>query len=500
MLSTNSLLASSCGKLSQAILSHSTLEMESVLGQSPSSVLERNTLGQTPLHLAIGWPDGVARLLEAGADINAMDIYALTPMLYACSSRCLKTVHQLLVVGSALRSHLDQGHSRSVRLVIEFALTEAAYRIDIIEALIEALSSRRRQLLELATSILPAERILELSIVKDQTLDERTSDVYDAVVGINPAVPIAFYSHSRELGTVFHMKLLNSEVADRLFNAGFQDIEGYNAQGLTPLMALGFIVFWHNESQSPLLSWFVCKGANVLTAQRDQDWRTLHFVAAQFGCFSARQWLSYPKGLSSKYMNRCIGEISYAIKYSGGLPLVLRTHDGCFCACSSSGCTMTISMLKAYVSFARDQKMGNVFKGTPRFRFQIVDLWMSLIPKELTLTAEVVDEILRLVLFEELNLTHTCCRFNSRMFQAFQDSTDAYDGPLIQEEEADMIRELEDLLKLAQSCWRDSSEPLSEFIKLFVAENIDGNLKFWDEEYAREVEDLGVKLERSLVV
>lgn len=86
----NSSVASSCGILSEAVLSQSEVAVDSALRNSPSSVWERNILGQTPLHLAAGWPLGVARLLEAGADINTLDNHPLTPLLYACSAQCFK--------------------------------------------------------------------------------------------------------------------------------------------------------------------------------------------------------------------------------------------------------------------------------------------------------------------------------------------------------------------------------------------------------------------------
>lgn len=420
-----------------------------------------------------------------------MDKQSLTPLLYACSTRCIKSIQQFLAEGSALRSHIHQEHSEIVYSVLGFALTETC-PMNIIDVLIEALSSRRKELLELAIGILASERLRQLDISQDQTLDERTSDVYNALTEIGTAIPVALYSHSKNLGTVFHMKRLNTEVADRLYDAGFRDIEGYNAQGLTPLMSLAFILFRPSESYSSLLSWFVSKGANIMTLQRDQHSRALHFIAAQFGHFIAGQWLFYPEGLSSRFMRQFIKEISYAIERSGGLPLVLRTTDCCSCACSLSGCTMTVSMMKSYLSCAKTCKFDRVSPGNAEIRF---DLWVSLTAAEPELTAEVVTEILRLILFEELELSHTCCRITSDgVFEAFKDATDRC---TIQEEEADIIQHLEDLLKISISRWQDFSGPLSVFIKKFIADELDYSPHDWDEDYAKKVEDLGVKLDRS---
>jgi len=261
------LILLTCGILSDTVLCQSEAALDSALRNSPSDVWERNILGQTPLYLAAGWPRGVARLLEAGADINAMDNHSLTPMLYACSAQCLNTVQQLLAEGSALRSHIDKGHSRSVCSALELALPGSRCYIDIIGILIKASSARRKQLLELATEILPAERIKDLHITAGRTLDERASDVYDVLKHIGIAMPVALYSHSRELGTVFHMKTLVCRTADQLFDAGFRDIEGYNTRGLTTLMALHFANLFGSPDPH-LFFWFVSKGASLLTFQR----------------------------------------------------------------------------------------------------------------------------------------------------------------------------------------------------------------------------------------
>ncbi len=325
--------------------------LDSALRNSPSDVWERNILGQTPLYLAAGWPRGVARLLEAGADINAMDNHSLTPMLYACSAQCLNTVQQLLAEGSALRSHIDKGHSRSVCSALELALPGSRCYIDIIGILIKASSARRKQLLELATKILPAERIKDLHITAGRTLDERASDVYDALKHIGIAMPVALYSHSRELGTVFHMKTLVCRAADQLFDAGFRDIEGYNARGLTTLMALHFANLFGSPDPH-LFFWFVSKGASLLTFQRNRNWRALHYIAARFREICAYRWTTDADKVSHR-LTPHINGISYAVTQSGNAALVARISDPCSCACSSTGCTISISVSNAYSSSIR---------------------------------------------------------------------------------------------------------------------------------------------------
>lgn len=427
-----------------------------------------------------------------------MDNHSLTPLLYACSAKCLKTVQQLLAGGSAFRSHIDQGHSRSVRLALQFALTGAADCVDLVDVLIEGLSSRRKQLLELAIEILPAETMNNLHIAEDRTLDERTSDVYDALKHDGIVMPVALYSHSREVGTVFNMNRLTCEVADRLYDAGFRDIEGYNADGLTPLMALDF-AYLFGDPHPHLFFWFVSKGASLLTFHRNRNWRALHYVAAQFGALCASHWVNDVHQLSNGLAPHING-IMYAVKQSGGATLVARQSDYCSCACSSTGCTMTVSDLKAFSLSIRRFTLGGTSTWTHESRLEYVDLWLSLLEVEPTSVADIIIEILRLVIFEELNLTHTCCWFdNDTKYRTMWHCTTIEDRLMIQEEEAETIQRLENLMELAISRVGHFAGPLSEFLKQFLFDEINNYPQNWDEDYVREVEDLGVKLDRASV-
>ncbi|KAL3444407.1 hypothetical protein BJX65DRAFT_174013 [Aspergillus insuetus] len=53
---------------------------------------EANFLGQTPLHLA-GSNVGIARvLIQPGHDVDAVDLYGRTPLMYAAALGCTDTV------------------------------------------------------------------------------------------------------------------------------------------------------------------------------------------------------------------------------------------------------------------------------------------------------------------------------------------------------------------------------------------------------------------------
>lgn len=65
----------------------------------------------------------------------------------------------------------------------------------------------------------------------------------------------------------------------------------------------------------------------------------------------------------------------------------------------------------------------------------------------------------------------------------FEYDTKLENRTMIQQEEADIIKDLEDLLELAISRWHNFSGLLSEFLRKFIMDEIEHNPTDWDEEY-----------------
>lgn len=62
------------------------------MSKDPPSVNQRNAFGQTPLHLSVGWTEGVRLLLAAGATIDATDDLGDGPVFYAARLGLLEAV------------------------------------------------------------------------------------------------------------------------------------------------------------------------------------------------------------------------------------------------------------------------------------------------------------------------------------------------------------------------------------------------------------------------
>ncbi|EAW18845.1 uncharacterized protein NFIA_088010 [Aspergillus fischeri NRRL 181] len=72
-------------------------------------------------------------------------------------------------------------------------------------------------------------------------------------------------SHARdvgpEYGTIFHQWQLDRQLMDRLYNAGFVDVDTFNSAGYTPLMINPFYVT--ADALLQRAGWLVSKGAEM---------------------------------------------------------------------------------------------------------------------------------------------------------------------------------------------------------------------------------------------
>src|SRR5438034_635649 len=96
------MIATECGILLAAVLRRDRLAVKKILDQNPEFLeIERNVFGQSAIHLAIGWPDGLELLLRAAdesllhRDINNMGHNDSTPLDYAIAFGCTDSIRLL---------------------------------------------------------------------------------------------------------------------------------------------------------------------------------------------------------------------------------------------------------------------------------------------------------------------------------------------------------------------------------------------------------------------
>ncbi|KAL2004529.1 hypothetical protein VTN00DRAFT_3414 [Thermoascus crustaceus] len=169
-------------------------------------------------------------LLEAGADVNLKDSDGNSPIEYA-------------YIGGRCGPEADEA-----RL-----------------AVVEGLAGRRRELQKLAETALPQHVLKELRLPQDRLPDGEASNVYAALVGekilVKPALKV-----TRDEGSVYHYPRHSPTNADRLYHAGFRDIDRVDPRGITPLMLVGQRLSGYVGSVFQRLkyaSWLISKGADT---------------------------------------------------------------------------------------------------------------------------------------------------------------------------------------------------------------------------------------------
>ena len=75
-----------------AVMEHSEDQLRKAVLKNPNLVNEANSCGQTPLHLAIGWPLGVKILMDSKADLELKNMWDDRPLCCAIKMRDTESV------------------------------------------------------------------------------------------------------------------------------------------------------------------------------------------------------------------------------------------------------------------------------------------------------------------------------------------------------------------------------------------------------------------------
>ena len=139
--------------------------------------------------------------------------------------------------------------------------------LEIFNLLMTALVDRRYRLTNVAMKVLPSRICCALGCNKGHILDSYTEAVIRALDEAHMNIPTALVSQPEGLGTVYHLEGLTVEVANRLYSAGFRQVNEYDAHGLTPLMRCGLDS--NRSTYSTLMHWLISKRANLGKIQWD---------------------------------------------------------------------------------------------------------------------------------------------------------------------------------------------------------------------------------------
>ena len=419
--------------------------MVKILQTQPGVMNETNRLAQTPLHLAVPWPEGVKVLLDHDTIIDSQDIKGYTPIRYAIELGFAESVVQLMKAGCRLNVSFAfprDGLTDALTLACHAYLfpmwsVSRADAEQTLGAFVASLAERRVDLQNQVAASEVAKDSAALFHRGDRNIDEHTSRAEQAAktYGLRPLRESSVLPGRRNdhLPSVYHAGFMTREIAERLWHAGFHDIDVPDENGWTPLMGQISPPFYKRmveclEIESKLASWFVEKGANLdrpLSAKSKHKTndasevmdpfpknKVLHEVASSLGEVAID-----PQGHCRVYnvawAEDILNSLSEDLKHFIASILPDPSPDSCACPCSSSGCVPAVIALKQLrkADQVQTRHRGSKFTCRPRCNLlRATDLLVNLLGPQNSMVDWVFSEVVRYCTFVELSLKHTCCR------------------------------------------------------------------------------------------
>ena len=422
-----------------AVLHQSQGELLEALRHSPQSVNGLGIWEFAPLHLAVRWPDGIRILLQHGACVDSIGIMNNTPLYYATELGLSETVSlltkadpDLQIDGMYVLSKASQQYRfRNVKRG-RFHGKEATPldRGDVIDTLIASLAERRRDLqdrlvnlsmvIDIDTAVFRDDRVLDEYAEYAECVERNAPRAYDSIPLRPSSLLIDSFMGTPQ--TVFCTDCLTVEIAEKLWQTGFRDIDVPDKCGLTPLM-LSSRDIGDYVDEIEVCAWLVRKGAKLHRPHCDpsdynpdrtldatglpQRTRALHFVAAKTGW--GLGWLAREhEGTAEQLLHEFPGQASQDARLLMAAILADVACDDCVCACSSHGCLASTMMLKSFhKAEVYDLNDLCAHEWSPLAVQSLIDVLGPQNPCWIWLAKGVI----RFRTFQELQLRHTCCRW-----------------------------------------------------------------------------------------
>jgi hypothetical protein len=459
-----------CGELSMAVLRKSGSDVNQILARDPGAIDERNGQGQTPLHLALAlsWDEGLELLLpEAHKHIVDEEDYDGIPLLlYACMTQNVKSLRRILQY--------------------DCTLAEAA----IFQASLNSSSRCHKGLL------ISALRHKRIQVPEYQQTSTRRTTVFHIQ-----------YRRLKDSDMQLNLKALSRSDAKKLFAYGFRDIDAYDYSGLTPLMSLLRHGSFGFDSVNDLEygAWLISKGASLSNEpkkshfgeQRAQGSIAQHFYTASIGQHVANHFAGSPYDWVSEFWECC----SFSSRRLFSSLLAQSNSDNCICGCSTFGCTSLTAFLEPlfsdsgwYLKHFEEMTYTSLLKSI----LPILPRGHGLDPVDFS---NFQHQLIRAFTFERLGLTHTCCEIGWDETTAVFLCRDQEDMEEIREEESISLGMFNELVESLQKQFDELVIPLVEFFEEYWEPSMEkeerrDSSETWDEEEVRNLEEIGVVLER----
>ncbi|KAL9122532.1 MAG: hypothetical protein Q9187_000914 [Circinaria calcarea] len=498
-----------CNDISLAVLNQSESQLRKIITRLPQLINDANDYGQTPLHLSIGWAAGIKILIEAGVNVDQKDHSGRSPIVYACLASDLEALGLLGQADCAL--HTDNAFNNPLRSAIDMYEHPHGAVEQVVGAVTALLANRRQRLQALLCTYLHLDKLDQFHLSQDQILDGYAVAAFQYLTDHEITVPAALCPGTFR-ASVYHTPGLDWRTSESLWNAGFRDVDGFNDRGLTPLMSQWINGFESFETYIELMLWFVAKGARIRTKQikrildqnseihgrdysllSEMGTTALHWIAMHISLMINREISHRSSKLDLRTLweqfSSQVSNFSETAKHFLESLFTDQTQDRCHCSCSQQGCRPSTIALKSplynnLLEVLSIDPLCNTCLGKPydfqhnlrrgshdflhhQVRSEVRRVWISTFLTQVIGTSEEVSpqlfmDLVRLLTFEELDLTHTCCRVSNNSIQEPLDITDIHE---IHDEETVLLTKLEALVLEFQEKKSELNVSIIEFLE-----------------------------------
>jgi len=401
-------LAYGCGPLSSAVLANDSAQVEYLLKRHPTTLGERNQLGQSPLHLAVEKLACLRLLVQAADDklLNEADCTGTTAVETAillsgslCKERDQRRRCRRCHCAEPLGLFLKADCALPLVSSLQSLLSAASHRCRL--RYTRAIRNRRERLKQLALTTLPSTEAEHLGLSGKGVLDAHAEEVVQLLGrrglrvpdALQVSCPTTAIPHSLPrlppLRSVY-AALNDPADTDLFFGLGFYDVqlcwEDYATTSY--LVSLPYWVSLRNH------------GADILTHQlKSFETGRGKILSAHFTFWSiGEQTADITSSHSPDFMGPTILDLTEGAKSAE----VLDTADSCRCECSSGGCTPLLYLLKAITTSS---------PWAPTFEAPAM---AEIYVRYLACAGGVLEPrhhgaALRFLTFEALQMRHTCC-------------------------------------------------------------------------------------------
>lgn len=409
-----------CGPLTMAVIANDLIQVQRLLKRDERLCEERNLLGQTPLHFAAGRPQCLKVLLGVMGK-NAVD-----------SRDCcgLSALDSAMVFSTELCTEGDSGRGSrcsrcscadcvilliraNCRILVNWK-SNLAFRLGTNRCkgrYARHLRHQRERLRDFALDNLPAPVTENFNLRHEHVLDFGARQVLHLLQKCD--IDIASFlgenaNISHDYQPIYSFNW-DPDDADRFFRQGFRDVD--------PQEPEDFPIWWwgpgHHMSM-PYLQWLVQHGVDPSRRlhRRNNIIYNAHCIFQQIGN-------SLRRAIISASDKRAVHELNAAV-----LDVDIERTDNCQCACSVSGCSPFVTMLKEM--FHRAKTIDMLIERFCRY--------LEHFEGDLNMANHAAA--IRFLTFESLDMVHICC----------DGKWDLHDPDEVEQEDESMNQLLEELL------------------------------------------------------